>query len=70
VTDYSREDLKWDLQIASCLLFGFSSMVGNFLANGGEAERAIVAATTPRYWGTCQFFEVGDVIEGLAELLV
>ena len=70
VTDYSREDLNRDLQIASCLLFGFSSMVGNFLANGGEAERAIVAATTPRYWGTCQFFEVGDVIEGLAELLV
>jgi len=69
VQGYTREDLDGDLQLASCLLFGFSSMVGNFLANGGETERAIVATTTPRYWGTCQFFNVGEIINDLDQRL-
>ena len=31
VANYCEADLRRDLQITSCLLFGFASMVGNFL---------------------------------------
>jgi hypothetical protein len=40
-------------------------MVGNFLAGGGETERSIVAATTPRYWGVCQLLKVDEIIHDL-----
>ncbi len=65
VRDYSFEEMMRDGQLAAVLLFGFSSMVGNFLSNGGETEYAIVEATTPRYWGVCQFFKVGEIIHAL-----
>lgn len=65
VSNYSLEDLKQDLQLSACLLFGFASMVGNFLANGGEAERAIVSATVPRYWGVCELLNVAEIIHDL-----
>ena len=65
VRGYSFSDLMRDGQLAAVLLFGFSSMVGNFLSNGGDTERAIVEATTPRYWGVCQFFKVDEIIHSL-----
>ena len=65
VNDYALSDLNEDLQLSACLLFGFASMVGNFLAGGGETERSIVAATTPRYWGVCQLLNVGEIIHDL-----
>ena len=65
VTDYPLADLMQDLQLSACLLFGFASMVGNFLAGGGETERSIVAATTPRYWGVCQLLKVDEIIHDL-----
>jgi hypothetical protein len=65
VNDYAMTDLMQDLQLSACLLFGFASMVGNFLAGGGETERSIVAATTPRYWGVCQLLNVGEIIHDL-----
>ena len=65
VIDYPLADLMQDLQLSACLLFGFASMVGNFLAGGGETERSIVAATTPRYWGVCQLLKVDEIIHDL-----
>ena len=65
VKDYALTDLNQDLQLSACLLFGFASMVGNFLAGGGESERSIVEATTPRYWGVCQLLNVAEIIHDL-----
>jgi hypothetical protein len=59
-----------DGQLAAVLLFGFCSMVGNFLSNGGETYYAIVSATTPRYWGVCHFFKVEEIIHSLDSRLM
>ena len=70
VSDYSFDELMRDGQLAAVLLFGFCSMVGNFLSNGGETEYAIVSATTPRYWGVCHFFKVEEIIHSLDSRLM
>ena len=69
VTGYSEEDLRRDVKMAGCLLFGFASMVGNFLCPPGEVERSIVEATTPRYWAVMRHFNSVEVIENPEHLL-
>ena len=69
VANYSEADLRRDLQIASCLLFGFASMVGNFLCPPGEAERNIVEATTPRFWAVMRHLKSTEVLERLSDFI-
>ena len=65
VTDYGLTDLKQDMELTTCLLFGFTSMVGNIMADPGEAERAVVEATFPRYQVMMELFNVRDIVPEL-----
>ena len=65
VTDYGLTDLKQDMELTTCLLFGFTSMVGNIMADPGEAERAVVEATFPRYQAMMELFNVRDIVPEL-----
>ena len=69
VANYSEADLRRDLQIASCLLFGFASMVGNFLCPPGEVEKNIVEATTPRFWAVMRHLKSAEVLERLSDFI-
>ena len=51
------------------LLFGFASMVGNFLCPPGEAEKNIVEATTPRFWAVMRHLKSTEVLERLSDFI-
>jgi hypothetical protein len=40
-------------------------MVGNIMADPGEAERAVVEATFPRYQAMMELFNVRDIVPEL-----
>ncbi len=69
VEDYDLVDLNRDLELSVCLLFGFSSMVGNIMADPGEAERAVVEATFPRYLAMMELFHSADIVPELGQRL-
>ncbi len=48
VSDYSIQDLRQDMSLAACLMFGFLSMVGNVVPPD-DAGHAVMKATIPRF---------------------
>lgn len=69
VENYDLTDLKRDTELSVCLLFGFSSMVGNLMADPGEAEKAVVEATFPRYLAMMELFNIADIVPELGQRL-
>ncbi len=69
VSNYSAADLHEDMKLACCLFFGFVSVVGNMFADPGDAEKAVIEATSPRFWAVMEDLDVVGTVSDLEALV-
>lgn len=69
VSDYSAEDLHQDMKLACCLFFAFVSLVGNILDNPGDAEKAVLESTSPRFWAVMKDLDVVTTVHDLEKII-